>query len=70
MVRSRALRGVSNHEASGEATIIRVNLKALQNFTADMGFASFEFGAQILDDHGPAMAIFLGLLRKPRSYPA
>jgi hypothetical protein len=27
MVRSRALRGVSNHEASGEATTIRVNRK-------------------------------------------
>jgi len=25
MVRSRALRGVSNYEASGEATMIRVN---------------------------------------------
>jgi hypothetical protein len=30
MVRSRALRGVSNHEApSGEATMIRVNRKTL-----------------------------------------
>ena len=29
MVRSRALRGVSNHEASGEATMIRVNRKML-----------------------------------------
>jgi len=29
MVRSRALRGVSNHEASGEATTIRVNRKTL-----------------------------------------
>jgi len=28
MVRSRALRGVSNHEASGEATMIQVNWKA------------------------------------------
>jgi hypothetical protein len=29
MVRSRALRGVSNHEASGEAAMIRVNRKTL-----------------------------------------
>jgi hypothetical protein len=29
MVRSRALRGVSNHEATGEATMIRVNRKTL-----------------------------------------
>jgi len=29
MVRSRALRGVSNHEASAEATTIRVNRKGL-----------------------------------------
>jgi hypothetical protein len=27
MVRSRASRGVSNHEATGEATTIRVNRK-------------------------------------------
>jgi len=29
MVKSRAFRGVSNHEASAEATKIRVNRKAL-----------------------------------------
>ena len=34
MVRSRALRGVSNHEAAGKATTTRVNWKRPQNAAA------------------------------------
>jgi hypothetical protein len=40
MVRSRALRGVSNHKASGEATMIRVNRKALPALRDGVGCAN------------------------------